>query len=210
MAKVTIIGASRGCGLAATNEALARGWSVSGLARKPDLAAPKNPNLVWYAGDARNQFLLEQATKDTNAVIIALSARTGLARVKLFSQTVAAVLPIMAKAGAKRLVFVSGLGAGDSKGHGGFLYDWVFYPLLLGRNYADKNRAEALIKKSATDWTILRPVVLTNRARTGKVIAITNPAQYRNGTISRADVGWYICECLARDMHIRETPLLTT
>jgi hypothetical protein len=34
-----------------------------------------------------------------------------------------------------RLIAVTGLGAGDSRGHGGFLYDALAFPLLLKRVY---------------------------------------------------------------------------
>ena len=68
----------------------------------------------------------------------------------------------MKKAGVKRLVCVTGIGAGDSKGHGGFLYDSIFLPFLLGTIYADKDRQELVIKASDVDWTIVRPGFLTN------------------------------------------------
>jgi hypothetical protein len=35
----------------------------------------------------------------------------------------------MKAAGVKRLITVTGLGAGDSRGHGGFLYHAVLFPL---------------------------------------------------------------------------------
>lgn len=54
-----------------------------------------------------------------------------------------------------------GIGAGDSKGHGGFFYDRIFYPLLLKAVYSDKDRQESLIRASNADWTIVRPGFLT-------------------------------------------------
>ena len=45
----------------------------------------------------------------------------------------------MKAAGVKRLISVTGLGAGDSRGHGGLLYDAVIFPLLLRRVYDDKD-----------------------------------------------------------------------
>ena len=38
----------------------------------------------------------------------------------------------MKAAGVNRLVAVTGLGAGDSRGHGGILYDVVVFPLNGG------------------------------------------------------------------------------
>ena len=63
----------------------------------------------------------------------------------------------------KRLIAVTGLGAGDSRGHGGFIYDAVVFPLLLKRVYDDKDVQERIVRSSGLDWTIVRPGLLTNR-----------------------------------------------
>ena len=54
----------------------------------------------------------------------------------------------MKAADFKRLIAVTGLGAGDSRGHGGLLYDAVVFPLLLKRVYDDKDVQEWIIKSS--------------------------------------------------------------
>ena len=76
----------------------------------------------------------------------------------------------MKAAGVKRLIAVTGLGAGDSRGHGGFLYDAVAFPLLLKRVYDDKDVQEWIIKSSGLDWTIVRPGLLTNSPATGNTV----------------------------------------
>jgi hypothetical protein len=58
----------------------------------------------------------------------------------------------MHAAGVKRLIAVTGLGAGDSRGHGGFLYDAVAFPLLLKRVYDDKDMQEWIIMTSNRDF----------------------------------------------------------
>lgn len=208
MTKIAIIGASRGCGLETLKDALSRGWSVSGVARNPEQAAIKDARLAWYKGDARNELLLEQALKGCDAVVVTLAAPVGRERVSLFSDAITNIMTVMNRQGVKRLVFLSGIGAGDSRGSGGFLYEKIFYPLVLSRNYEDKNRAEALIMKSHKDWTILRPGLLTNRKRKGQINVLVKPSDYRNGAISRADVGQYICECVKNGLNVHETPVL--
>jgi hypothetical protein len=54
-------------------------------------------------------------------------------RMNLFSQSKRILVDAMQAAGVQRLIAVTGLGAGDSRGHGGFLYDAVAFPLLLKR-----------------------------------------------------------------------------
>ena len=47
----------------------------------------------------------------------------------------------MEEAQVKRLICVTGFGAGDSRGRGGFLYNVAFH-LLLARVYDDKDVQE--------------------------------------------------------------------
>ena len=58
----------------------------------------------------------------------------------------------------------AGVGAGETRGHGGWLDNRVIFPLVTGHRDTDKDRQEALIAASWTDWTILRPAPVTTRA----------------------------------------------
>ena len=57
----------------------------------------------------------------------------------------------------KELICVTGIGAGDSKGHGGFLYDKIIQPILLQTIYEDKNIQEELVKESGLEWILFGP-----------------------------------------------------
>lgn len=208
MTKIAIIGGSKGCGLETLKAALALGWTVSAIARSPEQAKITDPKLAWYKGDARNELLVEQALRGCDAVAITLAGPTGNKPVTIFSEATHTVLTVMNRLGIKRLVFLSGLGAGDSRDKGGWLHKHIVFPFILKRNYEDKDRAENLIMKSHKDWTILRPGFLTNGARRGSIRVLLSPAEYRGGFISRADVGHYICECIRGNLNIHKTPAL--
>ena len=83
----------------------------------------------------------------------------------LFSKATRVLVDAMQAKGVKRLLVVTGLGAGDSRGHGGLLYDAVLFPLVLKRVYDDKDVAEQIVKASGLDWTIVRPGALDERDR---------------------------------------------
>jgi uncharacterized protein YbjT (DUF2867 family) len=108
----------------------------------------------------------------------------------------------------KRLIAVTGLGAGDSRGHGGLLYDAVVFPLLLKRVYDDKDVQEWIIRSSGLDWTIVRPGLLTNRPPTGRYRVLTAPRDWRFGMISRADVADFLVRQVDDRTLIGTTPLL--
>ena len=53
-----------------------------------------------------------------------------------------ALVTAMTRNGVRRLVCISALGVGDSRGHGGFVFDRLFLPLLLSHAYKEKDGQE--------------------------------------------------------------------
>ena len=127
---------------------------------------------------------------------------------RLFSDSTRILVDAMKATGVKRLISVTGLGAGDSRGHGGLLYDAVVFPLLLKRIYDDKDVQEWIIKSSGLDWTIVRPGLLTNRPATHRYRVLTRSEDWRSGTISRADVADFLVRSVDDRAQIGTTPLL--
>jgi putative NADH-flavin reductase len=119
------------------------------------------------------------------------------------------MLDAMKKTGVRRLVCITGIGAGDSRNHGGFLYDRLLQPLLLKKVYDDKDRQEALIKASDVDWVIVRPGFLTNGPETGEYRVLTDLEGVTAGKISRADVAHFMLNELDSNKYLRQTPLIT-
>jgi uncharacterized protein YbjT (DUF2867 family) len=105
------------------------------------------------------------------------------------------------------LITVTGLGAGDSRGHGGLLYDAIVFPLLLKRVYDDKDVQEWIIRSSGLDWTIVRPGLLKDSPATNRYRVLTAPRDWRFGTISRADVADFLVQQVDDRAHIGTTPL---
>lgn len=110
--------------------------------------------------------------------------------------------------GPTRLITVTGFGAGDSRGKGSIFYEKLFFPLILSRIYEDKDVQEQMIRNSRLDWTIVRPGILTNGRRTGRVIAEAAPEKWRLGSISRADVADFLVGQVADRSFLHKTPVL--
>jgi uncharacterized protein YbjT (DUF2867 family) len=164
--------------------------------------------VTWVAGDARDPAAIAQGLTGAQAVVWAIGMGPARKPVRLFSDSLSVLLPAMKAAGVRRLLAVTGIGAGDTRGHGGWFYDRVQQPLLLARLYEDKDRAEALIRASDLDWTIVRPGFLTNQPARPALNAITNPAAYRLGRISRASVAGWMLDQIDRREFWRASPLL--
>jgi putative NADH-flavin reductase len=212
MAKVLIIGASRGIGLETVSTALRAGHSVRALARSAASIPIQNAGLDKVSGDALDSDTIRKALQDVEAVIQTLGVEVSpwavFERTTLFSQSTRILVDAMKAAGLKRLIAVTGLGAGDSRGHGGLFYDAVVFPLLLKRVYDDKDVQEWIIRSSGLDWTIVRPGLLTNSPATGRYRVLTASKDWRFGMISRADVADFLVKLINDRALIGAMPLV--
>jgi len=106
--------------------------------------------------------------------------------------------------GVPRLVCETALGIGNSVGRMGLYHKLFIIPLILPFYFWDKTRQEKLIAASDLEWVIVRPGVLTNRAKR---------RAYRHGphvgnfigtvTISRADVADFMLNQITDDTYLR-------
>ncbi len=212
MARVLIIGASRGVGLETVRCALAEGHRVRAFARGAASIAIDHPELEKIAGDALDSAAVARALQGVDAVIEVLGAPKDLGATlrgtKLFSTATRILIDAMREQGVGRLVAVTGLGAGDSRGQLGFLYDALFFPLVLKRVYDDKDVQEQMIKASGLDWTIVRPGILKDGEATGRARALTDPKDWRAAPIRRADVARFIVREAFERRFVGQTPLL--
>jgi putative NADH-flavin reductase len=178
VATVLIIGASRGIGLEAVKAALEAGHSVRALARSARRIRLDHPKLEKMAGDALGIATVKRALTGADVVIQSLGVAAGLEAIlkptRFFSKATRVLVTAMEEAQVKRLICVTGFGAGDSRGRGGFLYNTAFH-LLLGRVYDDKDVQERIVRNSKLDWVIVRPVILTDGPKTNAYRALVDP-----------------------------------
>lgn len=207
--KIAILGASRGVGNSLLNLALEEGNDVSILVRDPSKIEISNPKLNIVKGDIRDLDSVKSVISGQDATCICVGVSPTNKPVTVFSQGAENVLSTMQYLHPQKLVSVSGIGAGDSKGHGGFLYDRIINPFLLKTIYADKTKQEKIIKASNVEWLIVRPGFLTDGVRTGKYRVIDDLTGITAGKISRLDVADFILKQLSNSTHFGKTPLLT-
>lgn len=207
--KVVVLGATGATGRLIVGKAVAKGHEVVALVRSREKAADL-AGAEFVEGDARDPVALTRAIAGCDAVISSLgTAMSPFREVTLLSTATRALVGVMAEQNVRRLVCITGLGAGDSRGHGGFFFDWVFLPLMLRNVYEDKNRQEDAIRASALDWTIVRPTVLNDKPARGGIKASTDLSGVHGGTIARADIAEFVVEQLATDAWLRKAPLIS-
>ncbi len=204
--KVLVLGATGGTGRLIVRDAVAKGHSVVALVRSK--ASADLPGVDMIEGDARDEGTLTRALDGCDAVVSSLGTGMGFRKVSLLTVATRALVTAMTRNGVRRLVCISALGVGDSRGHGGFVFDRLFQPLLLSHAYKDKDRQEAAIRASSLDWVVVRPAMLTNDPARGSVRAVTDLAGVKGGKIARADVARFVVEQLTTDTWLRRTPVI--
>ncbi|WP_322419434.1 SDR family oxidoreductase [Mesorhizobium huakuii] len=207
--KILVLGATGATGRLIVSKAIAEGHNVVALVRSKakagDLAGAE-----LIEGDARDAAALTRAIAGCDAVVSSLgTAMSPFREVTLLSTATRALVGVMERQNIRRLVCITGLGAGDSRGHGGFFFDRLFLPLLLRKVYEDKDRQEDAIRASTLDWTIVRPMILNDKPARGGIKALTDLSGVHGGTIARADVADFVVQQLTADTWLREAPLIS-
>ena len=209
-APILIMGATSGIGALAVEEAVGRGLPVRAFARGADKLT--SSELVEpVAGDARSADDVAGALKGVRAVIIALGIKERPSMLweeeTLFSETTEVLLAAMKNSDVRRLIVVTGFGAGRSR-RAMSRIERMGHRAVLGKVYADKDRQEEMILQSDLDWTIVRPVILTNGPKTGRARVLRDPKTWRNGLVPRRDVAGYLIDAVVSDLDVRADVVL--
>ncbi|MEE7456803.1 flavin reductase [Methylorubrum populi] len=207
--KILVLGATGGTGRLIVAQSLAHGYDVTALVRSPQ-KAKSLPGAKLVVGDARDPKVLREALRGRDAVVSVLGTPASPFReVTLLSEVTRTLVGAMRDEGVARLVAVTGIGAGDSRGHGGFAFDRLILPLLLRHVYADKDRQEDIVRQSGLDWVLVRPTVLSNKPGRGAVRALVDLAGFHGGSVAREDVARFVLDQVETDAWIGRTPLIT-
>jgi putative NADH-flavin reductase len=207
--RLLIIGASKGIGLEATRQALEAGYNVRAFARSAMEMDISDPKLEKVCGDARKPEDIKAALSGVDAVIQTLGVRLLdlLRPIYIFSDATRVLITAMQAQRVKRLICVTGFGAGDSRASISYLQRLPF-KIIFGHAYKDKSVQECLVKASGLDWTIARPGVLISGPQTGHYKVLAETSQWRNGTISRSDVAEFLVRQVEEENYIHKSPVL--
>lgn len=211
MTKITIIGASSGIGLKSLELALDRDHYVTAFSRSAKSIGIEHKNLEKINGNALDKNDLEKVISGSDIVIQSLGVPLNFnlltGPISLFSESTVKIIEIMKESNVKRLISVTGFGAGDSISSIHPLQK-IGFNLVFGRAYNDKTIQEELIKNSSLAWTIVRPGVLTNCNKEREYKVLDKPEDWRNGVISRHSVADFIIKQIDDKSYINKAPVL--
>jgi uncharacterized protein YbjT (DUF2867 family) len=183
--RVLVLGATGGTGKAIVEGCLAAGHDVRALVRRPDAVGITSDHLEVVKGDALDTIAVGDAVRGMDAVISSLGSRPWRSD-DVCSKGTAVLLGAMTLGHVSRLIVISSVGVTATLAHADFMTRAARATILRGV-LADKDRMESLVMASRLEWVIVRPVVLTNGAATGK-FRVADDASIPGGSVTRADV----------------------
>lgn len=202
--KLAIFGASGATGRHLVNQALSSGHSVTAMVRIPDSLQINHDGLKLIVGELSNPIIVETVIRDADAVISVLGARKGKAQ-NICTDGISKIIPAMQNVGVKRLIALSAYGASETHNVSLFIR---FVRSIISEKMRDKDEMEDLVRASNTDWTLIRPPMLTNGNAIKNYRAGTDLKPGITGRISRADVASFILQTVVSRSYIHEAAIV--
>lgn len=206
---ILIIGASRGVGRQAVQQALDAGHHVTAFARDPSSLPSGHERLTLLPGDATNEADVRRAVVGRDAVVSALGSDNRRGPTQLYSTATANLVRTMSEAGVCRLIVLSNFGV-LSEGSGNLATALLAWAVRLGLRdtLRDHRRALGYLQHSSLDWTAIRPMALTDGPRTGVYRVVPDGLPSGGMRISRADVADFMLKLLAGSQSGGQLPAL--
>ncbi len=205
--RMLIFGSTGTIGRELLTQALDKGYEVTAFARDRSKLGLDHDRLEIVEGDAMEPASVDCAMPGHDAVVIALGAG---AKGDIRAQGTRHIIQAMRNHGVRRMICLSSLGVGESRGNLNFVWKYVMFGMLLRRAYADHVAQEQAVKESGLEWTIVRPAAYVDGTSTEK---------YRHGfspdtkklelKVSRADVAHFMLQQLTGDTYLRQSPGLS-
>jgi uncharacterized protein YbjT (DUF2867 family) len=189
--KITVFGATGGIGRHVVRQALAAGHHVTAVVRDPARFDVTHPGLeVATVPGLTDPDVLRPALDASDAAISGVGPR-GRKDGPVASSATRGILRAMEASGVRRFVAVSAVPVGRVPDDESLVNRRILLPLIgaIARDvYVDLAEMEDEIRRSSTQWTIVRPPKLVNKLRTGGYRTAVGGNVPRGYAIARADV----------------------
>ena len=189
--KVTVFGATGRIGEQVVRQGLDAGHKVTAVVRDPTRFDVSHPALeVATVPGLTDPEVLRPALEGSDAAISGVGPR-GRKDGPVTSTATRGILGAMEASGVRRLVAVSAVPVGPVPAGESFVNRRILVPFIsvFAREvYADLAAMEDEIRRSTTEWTIVRPPRYVNKPLTGRYRTVVGGNVPRAYSIGRADV----------------------
>ena len=205
--KIVVFGAAGKTGRLVVERALGHGHEVTAFVHNTPLEVESEALTVVH-GDVRDVAAVKSAVLGQRAVAFALSQGSG-AGADVHEAGIANVIHAMAENMVTRLAAVSAAGAFARKDKNLSVAYRTLVNTVLRSVYDDLEAMEMRIMASDLDWTIVRPVGLTDNTPSGQYrVSLDGSLLAKSARISRADVASLVVKALETDTYWRRSVVI--
>jgi putative NADH-flavin reductase len=207
--KLAIFGGSGKTGQHLVRLALEAGHELRVLARDPAKIPLSHERLAVVTGDVLDAASVEATVAGCDVVLSALGIGAGNPRGHI-TQGVRHIVAAMRRHGVRRLIAISSLGIGDSKGQIPLAFRMAILAIpVLRKTMADLAGMEEFLRGTELDWIVVRPGGLQDKPARGHWQVSAPTDTLSAGELPRADVAAFMLAQLRDDTYVRKTPGLT-
>lgn len=193
--KVVIFGASGKTGSLLTEKALAEGYEVFAYVRNAESVKLVHRNLKVVVGQLNEKEKLRSVISGSYACISTLGGASLTKHSREIREGIDNIVSIMEAENVKRMIYLSSMGAGDSRNYMPQPIRFLIVDLMLRIPMADHTINENRIARSQLQFTIVRPGGLTNGSITGHLKHGSESIKMKgNSSISRANVASFLLD----------------
>lgn len=190
--KIIVFGATGGIGQFVVSQGLEDGFEVTAFVRTPTKLEVSHENLHIVQGDAFNQAEVSASIADHDAVVSCLGSSKGMKKSTELQEMAKNIVIGMQEHNVKRIVYTAS--AGIHKELTGLSGKLVMG--MLKNPLIDHRAAFDYIEAQGLNYTILRPMSLSNLPFTGEYRESTTSVPEKSRSIPRADVAHFILKAL--------------
>jgi putative NADH-flavin reductase len=210
--KLLILGSTGRTGKFLLAEALERGFEVNVLVRDVQKIKIRSEKLTIFGGTPSNKEDLTKALQGCTHVLSALNISrnsdfpwSGLRTPKDFlEKTMQNLIELSKTNSLKNVMVISAWGVAETKQDIPFWFRWMIDFSNIKYGYRGHEQQEKLLQNSAINYTIIRPVGLTNFEKTKPIIVTKNNIPKPNLLISRKNVARFMLNVLEKEEFFRE------
>jgi putative NADH-flavin reductase len=209
---ILILGGSGKTGAHVVKQALAKGFHVTVLLRKPEKLKEliHLPNLEVLKGDVLHYPDIYNAVQGNDAIISALG-RDGK-KSEVLTKGTENIIRAVAQSSIQKFICLSSLGAGSTKKLAGWKLRWMIRLGGLQNSFDAKAQQEMLLYQSEINFTLVMAASLNNRVAQENVLSFSlqqAPCLIGNPlTISRHSVANFMIQQLGSNSWKRKTVCL--
>lgn len=204
--RVIVFGAAGRTGRLVVERALGHGHDVTAFVHDTPLELT-HPRLTVVTGDVREFADVEDAMAEQDAVAFVLSQGSG--DKGIHEAGIANVIHAMAACDVRRLAAVSAAGTFARTDKALSIAYRALIKTTLRAVYDDLEAMERRIMATGLDWTIVRPVGLSDDEPSGSYrVSLDGTLLKKAARISRADVASVVVKALETDTYLRRTVVI--